>query len=76
MVKIYEVKGKLYDKIQELIEKAEEPLTDDEIIELRLYLFQQLIEMNCGLNKNGDCLPTYIKVGAFGSAYITLEYHK
>ena len=76
MVKIYEVKGKLYDKIQELIEKTEEKLTGDQIIELRLYLFQQLIETNCGWKEKGDCLPTYIKVGAYGNDYITLEYHK
>lgn len=69
------VKGKLLDKIQRLIEKTEESLTDNEIIELRKYMFNYLLEMNCGVSKDGDCLPAYVKVGALGNKYITLQFH-
>ncbi len=75
MSKMSKVKGKLLEKIQQLIEKTEESLSDNEIIELRRYMFHYLLEMNCGLSIDGDCLPSYVKVGAYGNKYITLEFH-
>ena len=69
------IKGELSSKIQRLIEKMEENLTDGEIIELRQYMFHYLLEMNCGLSKDGDCLPSYVKVGAIGNKHITLQFH-
>ncbi len=75
MSKMSKVKGELLEKIQRLIEKTEEGLTNDEIIELRIYMFSYLLEMNCDVSIDGDCLPSYVKVGALGNKYITLEFH-
>jgi len=73
--KMTKLKTKLREKFQEFMTKLEEDLNDQQIIELRLYMFYNILEDYCSWTNSFDCLPIYIKVGAFGDNYIEIIPH-
>jgi hypothetical protein len=71
-----EMKKNLREDLKKVIRKYEDTLSGEKIIELRRFMFYNLLEKFGSWKETGDCIPKMIQVGAYNPSLIEITIRK